>query len=155
MSAEKYTEKKEKTMETKKGSLSFLVPLVGYLAVLALVLGGRCLVSFASAAAEVPAVGIYPPGTYTASAAGFGGDVTVTLKIGPNGGIDDVTLDGPNETPTIGGQALPTLREQVLAAQSAEIDGVSGASLTTGAVKEATAAAIDQAMSSATPVAVN
>lgn len=155
MSAEKYTEKKEKTMETKKGSLSFLVPLVGYLAVLALVLGVRCLVSFASAAAEVPAVGIYPPGTYTASAAGFGGDVTVTLKIGPNGGIDDVTLDGPNETPTIGGQALPTLREQVLAAQSAEIDGVSGASLTTGAVKEATAAAIDQAMSSATPVAVN
>ena len=142
-------------MQKKNGSFSFLVPLVGYLVVLALVLGVRCLMPSASGAAEAPAVGIYPPGTYTASGNGFGGEVTATLTVGSNGGIDDVTLEGPNETPAIGGQALPTLREQVLAAQSSEIDGVSGASLTSGAVKEATAAAIDQAMNSATPVAVN
>lgn len=139
-------------MQKKNGSLRFLAPLIGYLAALALVAVVRGLMPAASAPAEAPAVGIYPPGTYTASGNGFGGEVTATLTVGSNGGIEDVTLDGPNETPAIGGQALPTLREQVLAAQSAEIDGVSGASLTSGAVKEAVAAALNQAMGNATPV---
>lgn len=130
-------------MQKKNHSLGFLAPLVAYLAALALVAGARGLMSPKSV--EAPAVGTYTPGTYTASGYGFGGEVTASLTVGNNGGIEDVTLDGPNETPAIGGQALPTLREQVLAAQSAEIDGVSGASLTSGAVKEAVAAAIAQA----------
>ena len=32
--------------------------------------------------------------------------------IGPSGSIDEVELNGPDETPALGGQALPTLREQ-------------------------------------------
>ncbi len=139
-------------MQKKNASFGFLLPLAGYLAVLALVLGLRLLL--APKAAEAPVVGIYTPGTYTASGTGFGGDVTATLTVGINGGIDEVTLDGPNETPAIGGQALPTLREQVLSAQSAEIDGVSGASLTSEAVRQAVAAAIDQSLTSGTPVVV-
>lgn len=139
-------------MQKKNASFGFLLPLAGYLAVLALVLGLRFLL--APKAAEAPVVGIYTPGTYTASGTGFGGDVTATLTVGINGGIDEVTLDGPNETPAIGGQALPTLREQVLSAQSAEIDGVSGASLTSEAVRQAVAAAIDQSLTSGTPVVV-
>lgn len=139
-------------MQKKNAPFGFLLPLAGYLAVLALVLGLRLLL--APNAAEAPVVGIYTPGTYTASGTGFGGDVTATLTVGINGGIDEVTLDGPNETPAIGGQALPTLREQVLSAQSAEIDGVSGASLTSEAVRQAVAAAIDQSLTSGTPVVV-
>lgn len=139
-------------MQKKNASFGFLLPLAGYLAVLALVLGLRLLL--APKAAEAPVVGIYTPGTYTASGTGFGGDVTATLTVGINGGIDEVTLDGPNETPAIGGQALPTLREQVLSAQSAEIDGVSGASLTSEAVRQAVAAAINQSLTSGTPVVV-
>lgn len=139
-------------MQKKNASFGFLLPLAGYLAVLALVLGLRLLLALK--AAEAPVVGIYTPGTYTASGTGFGGDVTATLTVGINGGIDEVTLDGPNETPAIGGQALPTLREQVLSAQSAEIDGVSGASLTSEAVRQAVAAAIDQSLTSGTPVVV-
>lgn len=140
-------------METKKETVSALRILGAYLAALALVACVHLLTKKA-APAEVPAVGTYTPGTYSATATGFGGDVTATLTIGPNGGIDDVTLDGPNETPTVGGQALPTLREQVLSAQSAEIDGVSGATLTTNAVKDAVGQAVEQASQPGTPAVV-
>ncbi|MBQ7682646.1 MAG: FMN-binding protein, partial [Oscillibacter sp.] len=81
--------------------------------------------------------GEYQPGTYSASANGFGGPVEVTLTVGENGGITDADIVGDGETPDVGGAAIPQLAAQLLSAQSAEIDGVSGASLTTGAVKQA------------------
>lgn len=99
------------------------------------------------------AEGAYTAGTYTAVGSGFGGDVTAEIVVGKNGGIESVTLTGDGETPTIGGAALPTLQQQVLDAQSAEIDGVSGASLTSGAVKSAVAKALSQA--GGAPVASN
>lgn len=80
----------------------------------------------------------YVPGTYESEAAGFGGAVKVALTVSDKE-ITDLTITGDSETPGIGADALPTLREQLLAAQSAEIDGVSGASVTSGAVKEAAA----------------
>ena len=89
--------------------------------------------------------GDYRPGAYTASANGFGGPVEVTLTIGENGGITAADIVGSGETPDVGGAAIPELSAQLLSAQSAEIDGVSGASLTTGAVREAAAAALAEA----------
>lgn len=80
----------------------------------------------------------YIPGTYESEAAGFGGAVKVALTVSDKE-ITDLTITGDNETPAIGAAALPTLQEQLLAAQSAEIDGVSGASVTSGAVREAAA----------------
>lgn len=91
------------------------------------------------------ASGDLTPGTYTASEYGFGGDVIVTLTVGDNGGIASVEITGDSETPEVGGAALATLTQQVLDAQSAEIDGVSGASMTSGAVKSAVAACIAEA----------
>ena len=67
------------------------------------------------------------------------------LTVGPSGSIDEVELNGPDEHPRRCSQALPSLREQVLSAQSAEIDGVSGASLTSNAVKDAVSQALAQA----------
>ena len=104
------------------------------------------------AAAEAMSVsadieGAYQPGTYTASANGFGGPVEVTLTVGENGGITKADIVGASETPDVGGAAIPDLSAQLLSAQSAEIDGVSGASLTTGAVKEAATAALAEASS--------
>ncbi len=81
-------------------------------------------------------------GTVTGTGAGFGGDVTATLTVAEDGTITDVVLEGADETPTIGGAALEELAAQVLEAQSADIDGVSGASITSGAVKTAVAAAL-------------
>lgn len=91
------------------------------------------------------AEGAYTPGTYTQTANGFGGPVEVAITVGDSGGITDVAITGENETPDVGGAAIPELQKQLLAAQSAEIDGVSGASLTSGAVKEAAGKALAEA----------
>ncbi|MCM1231823.1 MAG: FAD-dependent oxidoreductase [Ruminococcus flavefaciens] len=90
------------------------------------------------------ASGIYTPGTYTGEGQGFGGAVKVTITVDANS-ITDVTIAGDSETPEIGGAALEELAEQVKTAQGADIDGVSGASLTSAGVKEAVADAIAQA----------
>lgn len=90
------------------------------------------------------AAGIFIPGTYTGEAQGYGGKVTVTITT-DEGAILEVSAVGDSETPTVGGAALESLAAQVLAAQSAEIDGVSGASLTSKGVREAAQAAIDAA----------
>lgn len=86
---------------------------------------------------------LYTPGTYSATANGIG-EVTVTVTVDENS-IVDVKLDVSNETPEIGGAAADTLKEQVMAAGGPEIDGVAGATATSGAVKEALQAALDQA----------
>ena len=83
--------------------------------------------------------------TYSATAQGFGGDVTVTLTMSGEK-ITAVDIDAASETATVGGAAAETLAEQIMAAQSAEIDGVSGASVTSGAVKEACAKALKEAL---------
>ncbi|MBQ9562679.1 MAG: FAD-dependent oxidoreductase, partial [Lachnospiraceae bacterium] len=91
------------------------------------------------------AAGEYKPGTYTYEAIGFGGPVTVELTVGEKGGVTNVVITGNSETPDVGGKAIPTLAEQILKAQSAEVDGVSGASVTSGAVKEAAGKAFAEA----------
>ncbi len=88
--------------------------------------------------------GKYTAGTYSATAEGFGGPVTVTVTTDKNA-VTDVKIEGEKETPTVGGAALEELTKQVLEAGSGEIDGVSGATLTSNAVKEAAASALAQA----------
>ena len=95
----------------------------------------------ASAAAEEA---VYTPGTYTATAKGIG-DVTVTMTFDASK-ITDVAVDVSGETPSIGGLHGETLRDAILAAQSAEIDSISGATVTTDAVKRAAADCIAQAL---------
>ena len=83
-------------------------------------------------------------GSYSASEQGFGGAVDVTLAV-EDGKISDVSIVGDSETESIGKAAFPTLVEQILAAQSADIDGVAGATVTSGAVKAAVQAALNAA----------
>ena len=83
----------------------------------------------------------YTAGTYTGTAKGFEGDVTVTLTVDENA-ITDVQIIGENETPAVGGAAMTQLQADILAAQSAEVDGVAGATFTSNAVKTAATAAI-------------
>lgn len=89
------------------------------------------------------AAGIYTPGTYSAKATGMG-TVTVTATFDENS-IVEVLLDVAEETPAIGQAAAEELAAQVLAAQSAQIDGVTGASLTSEAVRVALDNCIAQA----------
>ena len=73
---------------------------------------------------------------------GFGGDIVATLTVKADGTVSDCKLEGASETESIGGAALEELAKQVVAANSAEIDGVSGATLTTNGVKDAVSAAL-------------
>ena len=94
-----------------------------------------------SALAETP--GIYTPGTYSATAQGIG-TVTVTMTFDANS-IQDVILDVSGETPSIGQLHADELKEALMSGQSADIDAVSGATVTSNAVKKAAEACIAQA----------
>ena len=87
---------------------------------------------------------IYTPGTYTGTATGIG-EVKVTMTFSETA-ITNVEVDTSAETADIGGVAGPTLQEALMAAQNAEIDNISGATITTNAVKKAAASCIEQAM---------
>lgn len=89
--------------------------------------------------------GLYREGGYSATAKGYGGEITVTMTFSATA-ITDVTLDLATETESIGQAAGDALIGQLLAAQSGEIDGVSGATSTTTAVKAAAADCILQAL---------
>lgn len=82
--------------------------------------------------------------TYSASAKGFGGDVTVTVTV-EDGKITAAEAAGISETPALGGAAMPQLCEAIVANQTPYVDTVSGATLTSNAVTEAAAAALAQA----------
>lgn len=86
----------------------------------------------------------YSPGTYEGQGFGFGGPVTVEI-VTDEEGITDVIVKGEQETEAIGGMAIPELTQQIKDAQSADIDGVTGATLTSNAVKEAAGKAIEAA----------
>lgn len=87
---------------------------------------------------------VYTAGTYTGTAQGYGGEVTVTITVDASS-ITDVKVEGVDETPEVGGAALDTLAESIKTAGSAEIDGVAGATITSDAVKTAAADALAQA----------
>lgn len=99
-----------------------------------------------AAAAEAAASGSYVPGTYSATAQGFGGDVTVTLTVDESK-ITDVQITGDKETPEKGGEAIKTLQPLLLEKQSADVDAVSGSTITSDAVKKAFADALAKAES--------
>ena len=86
----------------------------------------------------------YTPGTYSASAKGIASDVTVTMTFDETS-ITDVQIDVSGETPDIGGKIGDEMSQKILAAQSCNVDGVSGATVTADAIKAAAADCISQA----------
>lgn len=89
----------------------------------------------------------YTPGTYSASARGINSDVTVTMTFDERS-ITDMQIDVSGETPDIGGKIGDEMREKILAAQTCNVDGVSGATITADAIKTAAADCISQASGS-------
>lgn len=100
-------------------------------------------VGVAGVPALVRAEGVYTPGTYSAQAQGMG-TVTVTMTFSESA-ITDVVLDMPSETPSIGQAAAEELKARLMSGQIAEIDAVSGATITSNAVAKAADKCIKQA----------
>ena len=88
---------------------------------------------------------IYTPGTYSAEAQGLESMVKVTMTFDETS-IVDVVVDSSKETPGIGAAAQDELAKRLMNAQGADIDAVTGATVTTNAVKKAAADCIAQAM---------
>lgn len=112
----------------------------------ALIMGSDGLYNALKSLEKTPEPGAYQAGTYEASAQGFGGEVKVSVTIGEDGSLTDISIvDCSTETDTIGQAAAPQIAQAMLEAQSAEVDGISGATLTSQAVKEAVLECLAQA----------
>lgn len=103
-----------------------------------------CNAASSSTAASSGAAGTYTPGTYTGTAEGISSTVKVTMTFSDSA-VTDVVVDTSGETASFGAAAADELREQLLAAGSAEIDGVSGSTITSDAVKKAAKSCFAQA----------
>ena len=130
----------------KKGSK---LPLaIGGVAVAAVVaVGGFALAGRGGAsgtAAASTAEAIYTAGTYTATAEGCLSDVTVTVTVSDKA-ITDVRVDASGETAELGGKAAEELPGEIIRSQSTDVDGYTGATLTSDAIKKAAADCIAQA----------
>lgn len=82
--------------------------------------------------------------TGTGTAKGFAGDVTVTVTL-TDGVITDVKAEGPNETDGIGSKAIESLPAAMVAGNTWNVDTMSGATLTSNGLIEATKAALTAA----------
>jgi len=78
-------------------------------------------------------------GDFTGTAKGFGGDVSVTLTL-TDGAITGCTAEGKDETEGVGSQAIAKMPGEIAENGSIAVDGVSGATITSTAIKEAAAA---------------
>ena len=83
-------------------------------------------------------------GDFTGTAKGFGGDVSVTLTL-TDGAITGCTAEGKDETQGVGSEAIAKMPGKIAESGSIAVDGVSGATITSTAIKEAAAAALTAA----------
>ena len=83
-------------------------------------------------------------GDFTGTAKGFGGDVSVTLTL-TDGAITGCTAEGKDETQGVGSEAIAKMPGEIAESRSIAVDGVSGATVTSTAIKEAAAAALTAA----------
>lgn len=106
-----------------------------------------------SSTAASGATGTYIPGTYEGTAEGISSTVKVTMTFSDSA-VTDVVVDTSGETASYGAAAADQLREQLMAAGSAEIDGVSGSTITSDAVMKAAKSCYAQARGEAAVTSV-
>ena len=106
--------------------------------------GALAACNSASSSTASGAAGQYIPGTYEGTAEGISSTVKVTMTFSDST-VTDVVVDTSGETASFGAAAADELREQLLSAGSAEIDGVSGSTITSDAVMKAAKSCYAQA----------
>ena len=106
--------------------------------------GALAACNSASSSTASGAAGQYIPGTYEGTAEGISSTVKVTMTFSDST-VTDVVVDTSGETASFGAPAADELREQLMAAGSAEIDGVSGSTITSDAVMKAAKSCYAQA----------
>ena len=124
----------------KKAQIKKSVSALAMAAVIAVsLLGYGCGAKSASTSSDA---GV--SGDFTGTAKGFGGDVSVTLTL-TDGAITGCTAEGKDETQGVGSEAIAQMPGKIAESGSIAVDGVSGATATSTAIKEAAAAALTAA----------
>ncbi len=83
-------------------------------------------------------------GTYSATGTGIHGEVSVEIVV-EGGAIKSATVDVSGETVGYGADHQADFEEQIVKANGAEIDGVSGSTFTSNGIKEAYAKVLEEA----------
>lgn len=86
----------------------------------------------------------YTPGTYTAAIAGQNGPVKVEVTTSADK-ILSVKIVDQKETEGIGSKAVAALPAEIVKAQSADVQGIAGASVSSAAIKKAVQECLNQA----------
>lgn len=106
--------------------------------------GQQASATTAEAETSAEAAGKYIPGTYTGEADGFGGVLKVEVTVDANA-VTSITVTEQSETDGIGSKAIEALPDAIVKANSVEVDDISGATVSSGAIKAAVKAALAQA----------
>ena len=100
--------------------------------------------AYNAALTEQDVVGGYKDGTYEGTGMGFGGEITVSVTVA-DGKVAEITvLSADGEDPAYYDQALAML-EEIVSAQSTEVDTVSGATFSSTGLIDAAADALGKA----------
>lgn len=93
---------------------------------------------------EIAEAGTWVDGTYTETSKGKNGSFEVEVVI-EDGNIVSISVGDNVETPDKGGIAIAQLPEKIVAAQSYDVDSVSGATVTSNGIKDAVARCLEKA----------
>jgi fumarate reductase flavoprotein subunit len=85
--------------------------------------------------------GKFNPGTYVGKATGYGGEVTATVVLSEDR-IESITCNGDKETNGIGQVAIKELSKEIVSRQSVQVDAISGATISSTAMKDAVTQAL-------------
>jgi len=91
---------------------------------------------------------VYTAGTYSAETKGMVSTVKVSVTVSESA-ITDLEIDVSGETAGLGTEVAQPMKDAILAAQSADVDGVSGATVSSDAVKAAVQKCLDEASGAA------
>ncbi|MDF2880379.1 MAG: FMN-binding protein [Clostridiaceae bacterium] len=86
----------------------------------------------------------YKDGTYTGTGTGYRSNLQVDVTI-KNGKIENIQIDSNNETPRFADQAFAVVPNEIIQAQSTQVDGVSGATRSSNGIKQAVEDALSKA----------
>lgn len=84
------------------------------------------------------------PGTYVGKAAGMDGEISIAVTVDAES-IKAIEIEHENETDGVGDEAILLLKDRILETQSLGIDSVSGATISSAAMKAAVSDALTQA----------
>lgn len=99
---------------------------------------------FDAAEYSISESGTWVDGTYTESADGKNGKFDVTVVIS-DGKLDEIKIGNHDETPDKGGKAIAQMPDEMISQQSVSVDAVSGATVTSDAIREAVAKCLEAA----------